>query len=241
VSTSPTLAAGSYPFTVSAISGSLGRSVGFRLTLATPSAHSIFPTLGPLAGGTPVIVSGTNFRPGTIVTLDGAALAGQQVLDPGTISGFTPPHTPGTTSLTVLNPDGQTATVADAFGYLGGGLQFYTLTPCRLIDTRTPNDAPALLAGSDREFVATGRCGIPATARALVANLTVTSSSSQGRVLAYPTATAKPTASTLNYRAGQTRANNAVVALNPAGRLTVSCSQAFGSTHFVMDVTGYME
>ena len=50
-----------------------------------------------------------------------------------------------------------------------------------------------------------------------------------------------PSTSTLNYVAGQTRANNAIVGLSPSGALAVRCSQASGTAHVVLDVTGYFE
>src|SRR5262249_26548465 len=99
------------------------------------------------------------------------------------------------------------------------GSSYYTLTPCRIIDTRWPTGpygAPALPASGDRTFVLTGRCGIPATARAVATNVTVTSGSADGYLALYPDGTALSTASTLNFRAGQTRANNAIFALGGA-------------------------
>ena len=54
---------------------------------------------------------------------------------------------------------------------------FFTVTPCRVVDTRWaagPLGGPALPANTDREFVVTGRCGIPAGAQAVSVNLTAT-------------------------------------------------------------------
>ena len=47
------------------------------------------------------------------------------------------------------------------------GARFYTLTPCRLVDTRGaggPNGGPALVANTDRLFRLVG-CGVPSSAR----------------------------------------------------------------------------
>src|SRR6185295_1874593 len=46
-----------------------------------------------------------------------------------------------------------------------GPLDFFTVAPCRAVDTRDP-DAPGLAAGHARVFNLAGRCGVPATARA---------------------------------------------------------------------------
>jgi uncharacterized repeat protein (TIGR01451 family) len=126
------------------------------------------------------------------------------------------------------------------------GTDFYTLQPCRVIDTRNPASptglgAPALAANSDRIFQVSGTCGIPLTATAIAVNVTVTQSTATGNVRIHPSGTPIPTASTINYAAGLTRANNAIVGLN-GGQIAVFAAQAPGSTvHFILDVTGYFE
>ncbi len=121
---------------------------------------------------------------------------------------------------------------------------FYTLRPCRLIDTRNATNTwggPALAAGADRVFPLFGRCGIPDTARALSVNVTVTLSTAAGNLRLYPAGTPLPLASAINYAAGQTRANNAIAPLSERGKLAVRCSQSSGTVHFILDVNGYFE
>ena len=60
-------------------------------------------------------------------------------------------------------------------------IDFYTLDPCRAIDSRGA-EAPALAAGAIRTFTMTGRCGIPATATALSVNVAVTGSPGNPRI-----------------------------------------------------------
>jgi len=118
---------------------------------------------------------------------------------------------------------------------------FFTVTPCRVADTRDPNGpygGPALSAGVERTFVIANQCGIPATARAVSFNVTVTQPGSPGHVLLYPGGTGAPSVSTINFRAGQTRANNAIVPLGTGGTLAV---QSAAPTHFILDVNGYFE
>jgi hypothetical protein len=52
-----------------------------------------------------------------------------------------------------------------------------------------------------------------------------------------------PLVSTINYGAGQTRSNNAVVSLSGGfvGRLAVKVGQASGTVHVILDVVGYFE
>jgi ELWxxDGT repeat protein len=123
-------------------------------------------------------------------------------------------------------------------------LGFHTVPPCRLIDTRTADPTfggPALVANADRTFPLFGPCGIPTTARALSVNLTVTQPTAQGNLRLYPGGTILPLVSTINYVAGQTRANNAIAPLNGLGELAVRCSQPSGTAHFILDVNGYFE
>jgi hypothetical protein len=121
---------------------------------------------------------------------------------------------------------------------------FYTLSPCRIVDTRNaagPYGGPALTANSDRSFVAWGRCGIPSGADAIALNVTVTGATSGGDFRIYPGGTSLPMASTINYAAGRTRANNGAYRLGSAGDLVVHVDQASGSAHLILDVSGYFE
>src|SRR4029077_15686534 len=55
------------------------------------------------------------------------------------------------------------------------GSHLYTITPCRVADTRPPNGAhggPSLPSGTARLFTLPGRCSIPPAARSIVANIT---------------------------------------------------------------------
>jgi hypothetical protein len=128
--------------------------------------------------------------------------------------------------------------------YFGSALSFFTVTPCRLVDTRDlagTFGAPALVAGADRVFSLYGRCGIPDGARAVSVNVTVTGPTATGGLRLYPAGTPMPLASAINYGPGQTRSNNAIVTLNSLGELAVRCTQTSGTTHLVLDVNGYFE
>ena len=121
---------------------------------------------------------------------------------------------------------------------------FFTLTPCRVLDTRQAagdHGGPALAAGAVRTFILAGRCGIPATATAVSVNLTVTQPSEAGNLRVYPAGIPVPGASSINYAAGQTRANNAITPVNALGEVAVRCDQSSGSVHFILDVNGYFQ
>jgi hypothetical protein len=139
-----------------------------------------------------------------------------------------------TAALTVL---------ADGFSVPGG---YYTVAPCRLIDTRnTPNGTwagPALAAQAERVFPVWGQCRVPPTAKAVVVNATVTGSTGSGSLNLYSAFPATvPGTSVVNFSAGLTRANNAVVGLNDAGQMAVLNRMASGTAQFVLDVVGYFE
>jgi hypothetical protein len=116
------------------------------------------------------------------------------------------------------------------------------VAPCRVADTRGPSGpygGPALVANADRNFVVAGQCGIPAGAVAVAFNFTVTQPTGLGDLRTVPGGGALPLVSTMNWRPGQTRANNAIVPLGPSGDILVHVDQASGSVHFIIDVNGY--
>ena len=119
---------------------------------------------------------------------------------------------------------------------------YYTLTPCRVVDTRDaagPYGGPSLSAGATRAFVMAGPCAIPAEADAVAVNITVTEPTAPGYLTLYPLGVARPLASTINYGPGQTRANNAIVQLGSGDSIAVTCGQSSGTTHVIIDVVGY--
>jgi hypothetical protein len=123
----------------------------------------------------------------------------------------------------------------------GPALQFFSLAPCRLVDTRT-STPPPLSGGTSRTFPAAGLCGIPPTAKALAVNVTATLPTVGGDLRLYPAASPLPLASAISYRIGQTRAAQTLVGLNGDGDFSVRCDQPGGSTvHVILDVAGYFE
>lgn len=129
-------------------------------------------------------------------------------------------------------------------GECGGG-NYYTVDPCRLIDTRGPNGTyggPLLLSDSLRTFEVHGQCGIPETAQAVAVNVTATLSSAQGNLALFRSDENPPATSTVNFTAGVARANNAILALSETGEITVRPFVAnSGQVHLVLDVVGYFD
>jgi hypothetical protein len=83
-----------------------------------------------------------------------------------------------------------------------------------------------------------GQCGVSPTAAAVAVNLAVVGPVGPGYCRLYPPGPTVPLVSAINYGAGQTRANNAIVPLDEMGRVALLCTQ---QTHAVLDVNGYFE
>ncbi|HEX7182161.1 MAG TPA: DUF1800 family protein [Thermoanaerobaculia bacterium] len=121
------------------------------------------------------------------------------------------------------------------------GADFYTVTPCRLVDTRGnagPLGGPNLPASAIRSFSVGGRCGVSSAAEAVAVNVTVVPASAPGHLIFGPAGSPRPSTSTINFRAGLARANNAVLPLGAAGGVTVY-SGAVGEVGLIVDVVGY--
>jgi hypothetical protein len=122
-------------------------------------------------------------------------------------------------------------------------LGYFAVTPCRLVDTRNPAGpagGPALQPAAQRAFILTGSCGVPAGAKALSVNLTVTQPTAAGHLTLFPSDVALPFVSSINFAAGQTRANNAIVVLGHDGSSELKVfNAANGTVHFILDVNGY--
>lgn len=121
------------------------------------------------------------------------------------------------------------------------GLDLYTVTPCRLVDTRL---STPLTSQVTRTFAIPGTCGIPASAKVLALNVTVVGSTAGGNVSLWPADLGKPVTSVVNFSTSETRANNAIALLATDGTGGLS-SQAYvvggGTVHLLLDVVGYFQ
>jgi glucose/arabinose dehydrogenase len=82
---------------------------------------------------------------------------------------------------------------------------YFTVPPCRVVDTRNPPGplgGPALAGNTTRIFTVGGNCGVPATAQAVAANLTVTSPTGAGFLTAFAAGAPPPGTSNINFAAG---------------------------------------
>ena len=134
--------------------------------------------------------------------------------------------------------------VLDINGYFvpqtTNSLEFYPLTPCRVLDTRNANGTfggPTLASGSSRSFpIPSGGCGAPGSADAYSFNVTVVPQESLGYLTVWPTGQPQPVVSTLNSPTGTVVANAAMV---PAGSAGAVSFYATNMTDLVVDNNGY--
>jgi DNA-binding beta-propeller fold protein YncE len=116
--------------------------------------------------------------------------------------------------------------------------QFYSLTPCRIVDTRNNQDGGMLQAGVERDYSIPGNCAVPSNATAYSFNVTVLpSTGGLDYLTVWPKGEPRPVVSTLNDKTGTVVANAAIV---PAGSENATAFYAHNnSTNLLVDVDGY--
>jgi len=126
-----------------------------------------------------------------------------------------------------------------------GALLFYTLPPCRIIDTRNAPGiygAPRLTQGVAREIALTGKCTLPPDAKAVSLNLTAVTPPANGSLTAYPgNFSTAPNTTALSFSVGKTRANNSVIALSTSGTGAVNFLSSVTGLDLVVDINGYFK
>jgi RHS repeat-associated protein len=175
--------------------------------------------------------------------------AGNETVLGATLSSYSPRNllasTSGAAAPLKLSYDGRGVRVAEA-AWAQTELPFRYLTPCRLIDTRAGSGFPAgygppsiLGSGTQRTFVMTGQCGIPANASAVSLNVAVWGPTTRGGLRMFPAGGATPLVSTLNWEANiLALANAAIVPLGAGGAMTVQVDGT-GTVDIFVDVNGY--
>lgn len=116
----PAHVAGPVDVTVTTPGGTSATSPGdlFNYVVLQPTVTGIAPNKGSAAGGTAVVITGTNFTGATSVNFGGVAGTNVAVLNATTITAFSPAHIAGPVDVTVTTPGGTSATgPGDLFTY----------------------------------------------------------------------------------------------------------------------------
>ena len=222
------------------VAGGVSRDIPFLASNcgipASAQAYSINATVvpsGPLGyltlwptGQTQPLVSTLNALTGGIVANAAIVKAGVN----GSVSAFVTSN-----SHLVLDINGYFAPPGAA-----NAQRYFTVAPCRLLDTRNPNGefgGPILAAGAERSYrLPLANCNLPASAAAFVLNATVVPTTGLGYLTLWPFGSTRPFVSTLNAIDGAITSNMALV---PAGTSGAVASFVTNGTQLIFDTTGY--
>ncbi len=149
----------------------------------------------------------------------------------------------------VVNQLGTVDVIMDVSGYFttaGDTSGLYNpLAPTRIFDTRPLyGPIPAggrgnpIGQGETMDVTVAGLGGVPATgAEAVVLNVTVTNTTSESFLAAWPSNLSKPNASNLNWFATHTEPNRVIVPLGSSGK--ISLFNSLGTADVFVDVDGW--
>jgi hypothetical protein len=137
--------------------------------------------------------------------------------------------------------------IIDVTGYFigGSGDGYVQFGPHRVLDTRPGAGNLGLtgkfVAGTPRKIQVAGVAGLPSSGVvAVTGNITAIRPTAKGYVFLSPTPTGAPGSSTVNFPAGDIRANNVVVPVADDGTLAaVYIAAAGANVDLVLDITGY--
>lgn len=145
---------------------------------------------------------------------------------------------------------GTTNVVLDVAGYYANtsgtpGLRFYQSHFNRVVDTRTGiggitgavGTTPVTVQAITADIAKAPYLAQLSQVKAVVLNVTVVSPTAGGYVTLWPAGETRPGASSVNFAAGQTIANQVTVKVNAEGKIQLV--NYSGSAHVLIDIAGY--
>ena len=193
------------------LAGMMGGCAGCK---KVPVLTSISPTRGPETGGTPITLTGENFKDGATVTVGGNAATGVTVQSKTEMSAVTPSGSVGTVDVVVRNPDVEQASEPQTFTYTDATPPTVTsTTPAdgASPDYTDPVNAGIAISATFNEPIQQGSVTVTCAMETLPDALTTASSDITGVV---------------NYDSDTTISFTPSVPLKAARRYTVSISGA---------------
>ena len=140
-----------------------------------------------------------------------------------------------------------TDVVIDVTGFVPAGGSPSTVVPARLLETRVGADDKTVdglfqgigpvRAGVVLELPVAGRDKVPATASAVMLNVTAVFPTGPGYLTVFPCGAPRPLASNVNYAAGQVVPNAVLAKIGTGGTV---CIYSLVDTDVVIDVTGHL-
>jgi hypothetical protein len=232
-----------------------------NLVMPPPTVTSVTPASSPLAGGGTVTIDGTSLSGATAVDFGSVAATNVTVVSSTEVTATVPAATtPGLVGVTVVTPGGTTpATSLDGFVYVASG-SYFPVTPYRIADTRCgASPTPAFCANENLPSSNTslqapgagqtinvqvtgtgsGTDAVPSGAESVLLNVTAIQPTHGGFLTVYPSGTATPVASSINFSPGDIVANLVDVTIGSSGQVAIY--NAFGTTNVAVDVEGYVD
>lgn len=188
---------------------------------SSPGFLRVYP-----CGTTPPTTSSLNLQPG----VDVANSVFSKLGDDGAVCVFA---------------QGNTHIIVDITGYVPTNASPAALNPARLADTRPGYEIDddgfdpkgVRQSQSTLTIPVAGRGGVPKNASAVTLNLTATGTETPGYLRVYPCGSTPPTTSSLNLQPKVDVANSVFSKLGKDGAI---CIFALGTTHVIVDITGYV-
>jgi hypothetical protein len=200
--------------------------VALNVTVTAPTSAS-FVTVWPTGEAQPD-ASNVNFYPDQ--TVANAAIV--KVGNDGKVSFF--------------NETGTVHLVVDVVGWFAADADFTPRVPARVLDTRRDghtldgvSTGGAQPANAPVSLTIEGRANVPATATAIVMNVTVVAPTADSFATVWPSGVPMPNASNLNFQAGRNVANLVVAQIGDDGRVALNYSA--GLAYLIADVVGWFE
>ena len=164
--TTPAGSSGAVTVTVT-VSGQSGSLTNGYTYVVTPTVGSVSPNNGPVAGGTSVTITGTNFASGATVTFGSGSATNVVVVNATTITATTPAGTAGAVTVTVT-VNGQSGNLTNGYTYIG----VPTVTSVSPTTGSTAGGTAVTITGTNFATGATVKFGSAAATNVVVVNST---------------------------------------------------------------------
>jgi hypothetical protein len=170
--------------------------------------------------------------PGAAVSISGMTVTDTNVTDGQHVVAVVtvPSGVDGVHEVRVTNPNGRTDSTPPLMVVRGSDGEFHSMQPFRTFDSRATQPVVGERVVQLTNLPSSG-------VRAVVANLTVTGATADSYVTTFAAGSPRPNTSSINFRAGETKANLVTLPVNERGE--VSLFNERGAVQVIVDVFGW--